>query len=434
MMRRNTTGLICVMGTLLANPTPVRAGESLSTIADGQQDATAAIQALLDRAGQIGVPVRLPAGQFRIDGSLRVPTGVAMIGQWEGPHHGAWQVGTTLLVYGGRGKENGPATIALQQSAMVKGVTLVWPEQRIDDVQPYPWAIKGTAMHGTVENITLVNAYLGVGFDGHELSVIRNVFGCVLRTGILIDGCFDISRVENVHFNPHYWERSGHPSRPTGGDGKPHPNMQVARYMNEHLEAFVFGKSDWQYCTNTFVFGCKIGYKFIRGERGACNGQFVGIGADAAQCGIYVEDSQPIAIHVTNGQFAPFWGDHPKGVYTGPRFKGSLQLSTCSFWGPMHQVAVLEGDARVSFNQCQFHQWDDQKTGLAAIEARAGKLIVQACQFDASGKQDIRLHEGVRTAIIQGNLSPDGVSIDNGIGDRALVSLNDPGDRPVEKK
>ena len=44
-------------------------------------------------------------------------------------------------------------------------------------------------MHGSVVDVTLVNAYQGIDFGTHrnELHYIRNVFGCCLRKGIYID-------------------------------------------------------------------------------------------------------------------------------------------------------------------------------------------------------------------------------------------------------
>src|SRR5207249_405638 len=128
--------------------------------------------------------------------------------------------------------------------------TLLWPEQKWPRIVPYPWAIYGRGMHNTVENVTLVNAYNGIKFggaDGSELHLVRNVFGCVLRRGVFVDSTTDIGRLENVHFNPHYWNRSGHSSRPSS---ETNPDMAVARYMADNLEAFIFGRADWEYVAN----------------------------------------------------------------------------------------------------------------------------------------------------------------------------------------
>jgi hypothetical protein len=54
-------------------------------------------------------------------------------------------------------------------------------------------------------------------------------------------------------------------------------------YMWRNCEAFIFGRTDWGYVNNTFVFPVNIGYRFIQTKAAAANGQFSGIGADEAQ-------------------------------------------------------------------------------------------------------------------------------------------------------
>ena len=46
----------------------------------------------------------------------------------------------------------------------------------------------------------------------------------------------------------------------------------VHPYLWQNLEAFVFGRTDWEYVTNTFVYPVKIGYRFIKTAAGMCNG------------------------------------------------------------------------------------------------------------------------------------------------------------------
>ena len=168
------------------------------------------------------------------------------------------------------GEENGPALIQLAPSSAVKGITIYYPEQRFGDIQPYPWAVQGEGMHGSVIDVTLVNAYQGIDFGTHhnELHVIRNVFGCCLRRGIYIDGCTDIGRIENVHFNPHFWARAKVSEEERVQDFK-----GLIDYLNTHAECFIFGRTDWEYVLNTFAFGFDKCYKFVKTERGACNGK-----------------------------------------------------------------------------------------------------------------------------------------------------------------
>jgi len=369
--------------------------------ADGKTDDTAAIQAALDAAAATGGEVALPPGQYLVAGSLRVPTGVMLSGSWEMPHHGAYNVGTALLATGGRGREQGPALIELSQSSGVRGLTILYPEQRAEAVVPYPWTIHGSGMHNTVENVTLVNSYNGIaiGPEGNELHLVRNVYGCVLRRGVFIDATSDIGRIENVHFNPHYWYRSGHEGAGPVGEG------YVLKYMRENLEAFIFGRTDWQYCTNTFVYGAKVGYRFIQTKAGACNGQFLGIAADGGEACVVVEAMQPPGILITNGQFVSFGGDC---VVTTPTYtSGSLQLTNCSFWGPIRHIAHLQGAGAVSMHQCHMLQYEQ-----AAIVAEAGEITVSTSRFNQE-HPDLVLGQAVKAAVFVGNTTQGKAKIEN---------------------
>ena len=106
---------------------------------DASKDDTAAIQAALDAAEKAGGgEVFLPAGRYRIEGSLTVPSGVTLRGVWEAPHHSDQSWGSALWVVGGRGQEDGPPAVELRPSSTIRGVTIFYPDQSIDDIQPYP--------------------------------------------------------------------------------------------------------------------------------------------------------------------------------------------------------------------------------------------------------------------------------------------------------
>ncbi|MCL5270092.1 MAG: glycoside hydrolase family 55 protein, partial [bacterium] len=107
---------------------------------DGQADDTAAIQAALDAARSRGGTVYLPAGVYRVAGSLRVPTGVELRGIWDVPHHTAGE-GTVLFAVGGKGRPEGDPLVQLESRAGLRGVTIYYPDQDFRNVQPYPWAV-----------------------------------------------------------------------------------------------------------------------------------------------------------------------------------------------------------------------------------------------------------------------------------------------------
>jgi len=373
-----------------------------------QKDATGEIQEKLDKAGDSGVGrVTVGPGRYRIEGGLRVPSGVTLSGSWESPHHATGLLGTVFEAYGGRGDIDGAALVELEPSSAVKGFTILYPEQTIPGTVPYPPTFRGRGMHATISEITMVNPYFGIDLRAqHELHHIRNVFGCPLSRGVVIDSCTDIGRVENVHFNPHYWDRSGAENTPDW--------RELLRYIWENCEAFTISRSDWEYHLNTFSFGCRVGYRFTRSEHGACNGNFLGIAADWAWRALLVEHTQVPGLLVTNGEWVGGEGSDAM-VETGPDFDGVLQLSNNSFWGPGERNLLAGGRGVVSMSQCNFCNWDHGGKGLPSIEVTGGSVVVQGSRFGEE-KLHVLLGDGAKSAVINGNLFKGGPRIENQAG------------------
>ena len=411
-------------------------------IPNSSEDQTDRIQKYLNKTALAGGgQAYLSAGYYVIKGNLTIPTSVALTGSWLAPHHGILEKGTVLHAYSGRGREDGPAFLEMQQSSAVRGLTILYPEQALVDVKPYPWTIHGQGMHNTVENVTLVNSYQGIctGPEFNELHLIRNVFGCVLRRGVKIDNCTDIGRIENVHFSPHYWTRSKHSGAPRE-NAKPHPDLLIAAFTQQSLEAFIFAYSDWEYVTNTFVFGAKVGYRFMANDEGkACNGQFYGIGADSCQYGVWLDKVWPYGILISNGQFV---GNQLKtddtflshiaqgtlvptndiaGIYTSPKFDGVLQLSNCALWGYFTNVMRFEGPGSVSISQASIR---NNVAGKPAIDIIRGRASVSNSFFNCKGPH-IKAGKEVKKVFINGNFADGGMEIINNARDRLTATNNE---------
>ena len=193
--------------------------------------------------------------------------------------------------------------------------------------------------------------------------------------------------------------------------------------MWRNLEAFTFGRTDWEYVTNCFVFPTNIGYRFIATEHGACNGQFTGNGSDASQVCVQVDQIQPMGLLITNGQFVSFNGQDPTGVVVGEGCAGQVRLVNCNFWGAFRHIAVLKGQSYVGFGDCYFSAWDRNDEGLPAIDAATGRLQVRGCSFHGKPAA-IRVGDGVAHAIIDGNNGANGVGIED-LSGRAVVRDNE---------
>lgn len=383
---------------------------------DGVTDDTAAIQAAMNEAAKAGGIVSIPSGKYLVKGSLNVPAGVQVRGAALAPQYSEPLLGTVILATGGRDNENAPPLFDMTNSTSVTGLTIYYPEQKPQDVHPYPWTFRLQGYDNTVENVTLVNSYNGImtGPDNNVRHRIRSVYGCVLRRGIFIDACTDIGRIDNVQFHGHWWWAAS-----VGGDAE-----LVNKYMIDHLEAFIFGRTDWEYVTNTFVFPVKIGYRFIATETGACNGQFVGIGSDMSQRCVVVDAIQHMGLLITNGQFVAFEGDNPIQVQINKTCKGSVRLVNCAFWGGAVQNVVSHNQSFTSLSDCYLSSPHKAKKPL--VEADNGRLQVRGCSFEGGKRTDIALRPGLKHAIISENNGEFGVKIFNQIGSKAIISDNEP--------
>ncbi|MEW6235438.1 MAG: glycosyl hydrolase family 28-related protein [Candidatus Omnitrophota bacterium] len=383
--------------------------------ADGQTDDGPAIQKSIDAAAEKGGRVYLPPGRYLVKGSIAVKPGVAVMGSNEAPLAIEPLIGTIIMATGGRNDESAPALFALGHSSAVKGLTVWYPEQKPNDIRPYPWTFHLTGFDNTVEDVTLINSYNGirVGPEPNVRHRIRSVYGCVLRRGLYVDNCTDIGRVENVQFHCHWWS-----AKSIGGDWD-----LVYKYMYENCEAFVFGRTDWEYVTNNFVFPAKIGYRFVKTANGACNGHFTADGADACETSVLVEDIQPMGLLITGGQFVAFNGKNPVELVIAPTCAGSVRLVNCAFWGPSNHNAIIEGKGFTSFSDCYFSNWKEGSEKQPLVVAKSGRLQINNSSF-ATAQPSVELGPDVQHAIIQGNNGLKGVKVINH-AKRAIIENNE---------
>jgi hypothetical protein len=419
--------MILVTATTLFTP-PQAAAAGPETVSardfgakgDGSTDDTAAFQKALDAVAKGGGTVQAGRGSFHFAGHLNVPRGVTLEGIWKSvPSHTGIRDrggvkptddGTTFLVTEGRGAEAGPAFITLHDNSTLKGVVLFYPDQKNDEPPaPYPYAIAMRGNNPAVLAVELLNPFNGIDASRNNRHLIRDVSGQPLRRGIYVDGIYDIGRIENVHFNP-WWSM----------------HRRLFDWQMANGEAFIFGRTDWQYVFNTFCFGYSVGYRFIQTRDGMCNGNFLGLGADDCYTAVVVDGSPRFGILITNGEFVSFHGPDPTMVAISPSNSGSVRFVNCAFWGPCNQIARIAGRGTVGFSDCTFMQWDSKRAGRAALQVQSGSVVIRGCEFQED-KPQIELGEKVRRAIITDNIlhgaeritnaSKGNVKIDNNVAD-----------------
>jgi Pectate lyase superfamily protein len=359
---------------------------------DGKTDDTKALQTALDAAETKGPICYVPAGLYRLDGALTVPPGVTLCGASGGVPHSEHPIGTVLLAYGGRGQAESEPLITLKPNGVVRNLIIHYPEQTLPEVAAYPWSIRVDGELCQVLDVTLTNPYqaIDVGSKWNELHLIRNVFACPLKTGVYIDQCTDIGRIENVHFNPNFWTRMALKPGFPGGD--------IQAYLEKNLVGFKIGKTDWEFISNSFVIFPKIGFHFNDFGHGPGNVVVTQSGSDICPVAVRVERSQPHAgVEFANGQFMGT-------LEVGPENRGPVKLANCGFWGTAATQEHVRhaGPSSLVLTACHFTGWDHAGKGDPCIRAAGGRLVVNGCEFRDDGKCAVVLEKGLKAATILG--------------------------------
>lgn len=328
-----------------AKPTPCRpATDKLYLAADygvttnPDVDNTAALQAALDAAGQTGGVVYLAGGWYRVDGTLHIPDGVELRGVFEVPSHTSGG-GAVLRTTHGHGDEDAAPFITMGEGAGIRGFVIQHPDQNFTDPVPYPWAVQSRGKHVYAIDVVFVNSWLGLDFgtypsDGHYISYLG---GAPIRCGVFVGNCAGEGWVENIQYNTHYWPRSNFENRPQGDEWRIHWHKQI-----DLLDALVFGYCANEHVLGTFVFGSKVGIKFVLQDGKGTRGKIIGHGTDGAEISLHYIGCEDVDL--VNTELVAM--ESPKDrmyILSEPNAAGKMRLFNSLMWGPTHYGYILKG-------------------------------------------------------------------------------------------
>ena len=368
---------------------------------DGKTDNTAAFQKALDAVHSDGGGiVHVPVGRYLFKGHLTMPATTTLEGVYRAPpvYDPEAGSGTVLLPTQGRGREDGPPFIGVGGiNCTIRGLVIYYPEQdsKAAEPTPYPWAIQSQQLQQdlSVMDVALTNPYQGINLTGAGRHYIARVYGRPLKTGIYVDQCYDVGRIENIHFFP-FW----------GGVNTP---MDI--WTENHGTAFCFGRSDSQYVLNTFCFQYHTGYHFIQTPKGACYGNFLGLGADTCHYPLQVDAAESVVgLQITNSEFAAYLGSEPQGFVVGPDNIGQVCMTNCAFWGGnLKHFGTARGTGVVSLIGCNF-KGECHDRGAPAILCDGAPTIISNCRFQSlvkSKRAIAHITKRCAGAVITGNLT-----------------------------
>ncbi len=408
--------LICLISLALTVGASI-AAESLSVrdvgaTGDGTTDDTAAFQKALDSCSKaLGGVVSVPTGNYLIKGHLSVPSFVTLEGVFRAPTARSKHRGSTLSAVEGRGSAAGEPFITLHADSALKGVTIFYPEQDAAMPVAYPWCVRGMGDNCTVLDVLMINPWGAVDFGTHPCGrhLIRGLHGQPLNTGIFVDQCLDVGRIEDVHFWP-FWSEA------------------VLPFTTKEAVAFRFARTDWEMLSGCFCLGYKIGFHFTAVAHDAGNALIVNSGPDMCAVGVQVDWSQVHAgILFQNCQINA-------GVQVNEGSLGPVKFMNCGLFGTGTQPmlpflnhdevrashVLLRGRGRATFIGCHFYQpegafvpKDYKDEGHPVIYSDGNGLTVSGCDFTGFNRNHIVLGAKSKSTLVTGTRFLGGLKLTN---------------------
>jgi hypothetical protein len=329
---------------------------------------------------------------YLIAGHLRIPPNTTLLGDWEAPPaatrippnkripdppvnaRAAILAGSVLLAVEGAGDEKGTPFLFMERNATLKGLIVYYPNQvAAPKPIPYPWTIAGEGDNLSVIDCLLVNPYMAVDFGTRPCGrhLVRNLYAHAIYKGIFIDKCYDVGRLENVHFWP-FWMHLN----PEGLD-------TLNEWIRKNGTAFILSRSDWQYISNSFCITYAIGFHFkTSAPDGPGNYLLSQSGADMCDIAVYVEETQGHSgVSFSNAQI---FGR----ILVSEKNHGPIRFSSCGIFGaaevkspPDSEVIRIDGHGRVSFDNCHFYAINGKTATPAFIRQVGGRLNVNNCLY-----------------------------------------------------
>jgi hypothetical protein len=312
--------------------------ERFKARADAETDDTGAIQKALDALRGKGGTVFLPAGKYRVDGTLAVPSGVELRGIWDGCARPAANThGTLLVTTRDKGNEKGAPLIKLAARAGLRGIAVLYPEQNdYKRVLKYPWTVQARGDGCYLVGVDLMNPYQGIDLTGDD-HLISNLYMTALGLGLSVHDSRN-GRIEDYHVHPQFWGLNV-----VGGYGLPN-HKQSIQCMKAHGICLRLANCVNETIANFSTWMAKIGMQFAGKETSA---RIINPTFDQVVVCYTVSGTADLQVVNTQGGYLC--------VQTAPGFAGKAQFFNSLWRGETHPLD-LRGPGTVVMQQDLFRK------------------------------------------------------------------------------
>lgn len=373
----------------------------------GNSDVSGIIEAALNTAEKAGGgTVYLPAGKYLVSKPITVPSKVELRGSWDVPHHTVGGGTVIFTDYGNNAENTASPLISLKKSSGVRGLSIYYYKENVNNITPFPWTIQGKGRDVYVINTTLPNSYKGIDFGTYDTTghYIDYAAGSPLKAGIYVGGGAKDGIVRNVQFNPHYWGRApqDYPNIPSG-DGF---NV-LWSYQKDNLDAFKLGYVSDETVFDTFVYGSQYGIHFTAENGKGPDAVVIGHGTDGSKNGAYIEGSAKSGISMINTELVTLSSTDKVYIAVGDKFNSEARFFNSSMWGDTNRSVDINA-GKVLIQQANF-----TVSGQTGINALGGETEVYDSYFQQGNTTHVYAGPGIIKMNISNNLFKGGLHLEN---------------------
>lgn len=360
-------------------------------------DNTSAIQKALDKAAADGGGyVYLPAGKYRLDGYLVVPSGVELVGSMANSSvpHGE---GSILECYYGQNDRNAFPFIQLQDKAGVRGVTIDYPLQvykNSDNYSPdyYPYAIQGQGTDVYVINVGVRATYAALDLFTYKCDrfYVDFLAGHMFNYGVRVGGNSENGILSNLMCNIIVYA-CGQESKFGSFQNSPGSgvsNSPLYEYGIMNLDFLILGDCKGTVLYNCFNYGSYRGIMLQDdGSGGPEDGISMGLGLDGDTYSFYIGkgvktknfDFINTQIVTLTNNYSPLDTSY---IYSEGENSFDITLFTSDYWGsPVYSVYMGENSGKLRLENAHFNA-----AGQALVNAEGGGFTLENGSVDSINK------------------------------------------------
>ncbi|MDR0874436.1 MAG: discoidin domain-containing protein [Prevotellaceae bacterium] len=325
-------------------------------------DATATIQTALDDAfANGGGIVYLPAGHYKVLGTLTIPTGVELKGANDIGTH-PMGAGSVLEAFAGKDDPTSAPFITMEANSGIRGIVIHYPEQDAFETEDfrhvYPYTIRGNA-NTYIVNVTVQGCYNAIDLftekcDNHFIDYFA---GQPFKNTVRVGGGSVGGKIYNIQTNlisfvsGNEWKFGTWTNAPRRDNGTTTENIKnaVKNYISEQHDFMILGDCSDQILYNNFGYLAQHGVWFKGDEGNGPSGKCLGQGIDAGTISLYYEKLGTGGFDMINTQIVVLQNgsqankDKSAYIQTAADFTGEANLFSSDYWGGPKTGIIASG-------------------------------------------------------------------------------------------